>query len=247
MLLKAKTLESYKLYALDGEIGHAKDFYFDDHLWTIRYLVANTGNWLTGRQVLISPNSLVDALTEERRILIDLTKSQIEASPSLDSDKPVSRQFEQAYYGYYGMPMYWGGAYPTLVPDPFNPPRIGEPHKAWDANLRSTQSVTGHHIEAADGAIGHVDDFVIDSETWTIRYMVVATHNWWPGKNILVSPQWIERVSWSESKVFVRLSREAIIGSPDYSAEIPITPDYEARLLRHYDLPVGSIDELVAR
>ena len=111
MLNKAKTLKGYKLDSLDGEIGKVKEFYFDDQHWTIRYLVADTGNWLTGRQVLISPYALVAVNKEEQHIAIDLTKKQIEDSPSLNSDKPVSRQFEEAYYGYYGWPMYWGGPY----------------------------------------------------------------------------------------------------------------------------------------
>ena len=101
MLSKAKTLEGYKLESLDGEIGKVKEFYFDDRHWTIRYLVAETGNWLAGRQVLISPYALVAVNKEAKNIAIDLTKKQIEASPSLNSDKPVSHQFEQAYYGHY--------------------------------------------------------------------------------------------------------------------------------------------------
>ncbi|MBE0669187.1 MAG: PRC-barrel domain-containing protein, partial [Anaerolineales bacterium] len=100
MLIKAKTLYGYKLDSLDGEIGKVKEFYFDDRHWTIRYLVADTGNWLMDRQVLISPYALAAVIKEEQHISIDLTKKQIEDSPSLNSDKPVSRQFEQAYYGY---------------------------------------------------------------------------------------------------------------------------------------------------
>ena len=111
MLNKAKTLKGYKLHSLDGEIGKVKEFYFDDHHWTIRYLIADTGNWLTGRQVLISPYALAAVNKEEQYIAINLTKKQIEDSPSLDSDKPVSRQFEESYYGYYGWPLYWGGSY----------------------------------------------------------------------------------------------------------------------------------------
>ena len=122
MLSKAKTLQGYKLDSLDGEIGKVKEFYFDDRHWAIRYLVADTGNWLTGRQVLISPYALVSTSKEEQHITIDLTKKQIEDSPSLISDKPVSRQFEQAYHGYYGYPMYWGGPdmwgyFPNIVRD----------------------------------------------------------------------------------------------------------------------------------
>ena len=255
MLSKAKTLEGYKLNSLDGEIGKVKDFYFDDRHWTIRYLVAETGTWLADKQVLISPYALIAVNKEERNIAIDLTKKQIEASPPLDSDKPVSRQFEEAYYGHYLYPTYWGGpyswgAYPYFVhnretrePEQWREP--AQPGKAWDHHLRSTYGVSGHHIQALDGEIGHVKDFIIDDETWAIRYLVIDTHNWWPGKKVLVSPQWIERVSWGERKVFVNLSRETIEQSPGYTDESLLTRDYEIGLHGHYGRKGYWVDELV--
>jgi uncharacterized protein YrrD len=251
MLIKAKRLKGYKLDSLDGEIGKVKEFYFDDRHWTIRYLVADTGNWLTGRQVLISPYALVAVRREAQLIGIDLTKKQIEDSPSLNSDKPVSRQFEEAYYKYYDWPMYWGrpyvwGAYPYLVRDRAKWKK-STPEKAWDAHLRSTHDVSGHHIHAADGEIGHVEDFIIDDETWAIRYLIVDTRNWWPGKKVLVSPQWIERVSWSESRVFVKLSRQTIKQSPEYTEESLLTRDYETGLHRHYDRQGYWVDEPAAK
>ena len=97
--------------------------------------------------------------------------------------------------------------------------------------------MTGHHIHAKDGDIGHVDDFVIDDESWAIRYLIVDTRNWFPGKKVLVSPQWIRRVSWSEAKIFVNLSREAIKHSPEITEEAIITRDYEMELYRHYNQP----------
>jgi uncharacterized protein YrrD len=239
MLDKAKTLEGYRLHSLDGKIGKVQEFYFDDKHWTIRYLVADTGNWLPGRQVLISPYALGAVKREEQQIVIALTKKQIEDSPSLNSDQPVSRQFEQSYYGYYGWPMYWGGPYawgpyPYIDRDRANGSQPAHHGKAWDPHLRSTRSVSGYYIHAADGAIGHVSDFVIDDVNWAIRYLIVDTRNWWPGKHVLVSPQWIERVSWHESNVFVNLSREAIKQSPEYT-EASLTRDYEIALHRHYD------------
>ncbi|MCL4176961.1 MAG: PRC-barrel domain containing protein [Verrucomicrobia bacterium] len=241
MLYKAATLKGYTLDSLDGEIGKVEGFYFDDQFWTIRYLVANTGNWLSGRQVLISPYALVAALKEEQHIAIDLTKQQIEDSPSLSTDLPVSRQFEEAYYGYHRWPMYWAGPYmwgshPHLERERAKWKESTPSEKAWDPHLRSTDAVSGYAIQALDGDLGHVEDFIIDDETWAIRYLVVATRNWWPGKKVLVSPQWIQRVSWSESKVFVNLSREAIKQSPEYTAESLITRDYEAGLHGHYQL-----------
>ena len=247
MLSIAKTLKGYQLHALDGEIGKVKEFYFDDRHWTVRYLVAETGNWLTGRQVLISPYALGAVIQGEQDITVELTKKQIEGSPSLDTDKPVSRQFEDAYNQYYGWPMYWGGpynwgAYPYIVRDRKNwNPAQGE--KSWDPHLRSTHDVSGYHIHATDGEIGHVEDFVIDDETWAIRYLIVDTRNWWPGTRVLVSPQWIERVSWSDSKVFVNLSREAIRQSPEYRMDSPPTREYETGLHLHYDRLGYWLDE----
>jgi uncharacterized protein YrrD len=254
MLIKAKTLKGYRLDSLDGEIGKVKEFYFDDQYWAIRYLVADTGNWLTGRQVLISPHALVAVSEGEQHITVDLIKKQIEDSPSLNSDKPVSRQFEETYYGYYGYPAYWGGpymwgshSYPLIARygEKWREPTQNE--KAWDPHLRSTHDVSGHNVQATDGDIGHVDDFIIDDETWAIRYLVIDTRNWWPGKRVLVSPQWIERVSWSESKVFVNLPRETIKQSPEYTEESLLTRDYETGLHRHYNRQGYWVDEPAAK
>jgi uncharacterized protein YrrD len=252
MLYKAKSLKGYLLNSRDGEIGKIKEFYFDDRFWTIRYLVADTGNWLPGRQVLISPYALGVVNSEAEDIGVDLTKKQIEDSPSLDSDKPVSRQFEQAYYGHYGYPIYWAGLcawgyypYPARAPEQWRKPSKEE--KAWDPDLRSTNDVSGHHIQGTDGEIGHVEDFFIDAQTWTIRYLIVDTHNWWPGKKILVSPQWIDRISWGERKVFVNLLRETIKQSPEFKEESLLSRAYETGLYRHYNRPGYWADELAAK
>ena len=248
MLNKAKTVKGYKLDSLDGEIGKVKEFYFDDQHWAIRYLIAETGTWLTGRQVLISPYALVAVNNEKQNIEINLTRKQIEESPPLESDKPVSQQFEDAYYGFYGWPLYWGGpymwgAYPFIVRDPEKLKEHTQGETTWDPYLRSTRDVTGHHIQAADGEIGHVEDFIFDDETWAIRYLIINTQNWWPGKKVLVSPQWIERVSWIESKVFVNLTCETIRQSPEYTEESLLTRDYETELHRHYNRRGYWIDE----
>jgi hypothetical protein len=252
MLDKVKALNGYKLDSLDGEIGKVKEFYFDDQYWTIRYLVADTGDWLTERQVLISPYALSAVNKEEQNIAINLTKKQIEESPSLDSDQPVSRQYEQSYYGYYNWPSYWGGPYiwgiyPTIMR---NPEKQKEPIKGGnehDSHLRSTHDVDGHHIQASDGEVGHVVDFIIDDETWAIRYLIIDTQNWWPGKKVLISPRWIERVSWDEEKVFVNLSRATIKQSPEYTEGSPLSRDYEAELHRHYNRQGYWVDEPAAK
>jgi hypothetical protein len=239
MLSKANALKGYKLGGLDGEIGKVKEFYFDDQHWAIRYLVADTGSWLTRRQVLISPYALVAVNEKTQHIAVDLTKRQIEDSPSLNTDKPVSRQFEEAYSEYYGWPVYWGGpcmwgAYPVIVRDREKWKKNASGVKAWDPHLRSTHDVTGHRIQATDGEMGHVEDFIVDDASWAIRYLIADTRNWWPGKKVLVSPQWIERVSWGQSKVFVHLLRKTIRQAPEYTDAFLLTRDYETELHGHY-------------
>ncbi len=185
---------------------------------------------------------------EEQYIALDLTKKQIEESPSLDTDKPVSQQFEQAYFGYYGYPMYWGGSYtwgfyPYIERDHEKWRQFNQGGEEWDPNLRSTRDVTGYHIQATDGEIGHVEDFVIDDETWAIRYLIIATRNWLPGQKVLVSPRWIDRVSWDESKVYVSIARETIKESPNYVEGALLTRDYEDALHRHYHREGYWVDE----
>jgi len=257
MLYNAKTLKGYTLDSSDGGIGKVKDFLFDDRHWAIRYLVADTGNWLTGRQVLISPHALAAVDRSENHITIRLTRKQIENSPSLDSDQPVSRQFEEAYHGYYGWPMYWTGPYmwgayscpyiqrvdPSADPNPECAKEATHRAAAWDPHLRSAHAVMGYHIHSADGEIGHIEDFIIDDEVWAIRYLIIDTRNWWAGKKVVLAPQWIERVSWSESKVYVNLSREAIKQSPEYAEESLLTRYYETGLHRHYNRQGYWVDE----
>jgi uncharacterized protein YrrD len=234
MLIKAKELKGYRLGARDGNIGKVEEFYFDDEHWTVRYLVADTGDGLSGRQVLISPYALSSIDVGNHSISVDLAKKQIELSPSLERHKPVSRQFEESYYGYYDWPMYGDAFYPwgwSPYPLPYSMEHRSDERenqkKNWDPHLRSTHAVTGYHIHARDGEIGHVNDFIIDDQTWTIRYLVVKTGNWFNGKSVLVSPLWVERVSWDDSAVFISLFQNAIRASPEFSERALISRDYE--------------------
>jgi hypothetical protein len=250
MLYTAKTLKGYALHSRDGNIGSAREFYFDDKYWTVRYLVADTGGWLTGRKVLLSPFSLLSVDPVKKQMRVGLTKKQIEDSPNLDTDKPVSRQFEESYYGYYGWPTYWGGPYswgpyPYVTRDSERWQEFSNREQSWDSHLRSTHAVDGYHVDASDGNVGHVEDFIIDDESWAIRYLVVNTHNWIPGKKVLVSPLWIENISWDESKVFVSLTREAIKNAPELTDDLLLTRNYEIELHGHYDREGYWAEELV--
>jgi len=202
--------------------------------------VADTGEWISFRQVLISPHALRAIDAKAKDIGVDLSKKQIEDSPPLASDKPLSRQFEEDYYDHYGWPDYWSGphmwgSHRTPVGAREEPTKASRDRKTGDPHLRSARAVAGHQVQATDGEIGHVEDFIVDDETWAIRYLIIDTGNWWPGKKVLISPRWIERVSWPESKVIVSLSREDIRHSPEYTDASPLTRDYEAKLHGHYN------------
>lgn len=249
MLRSMNGLQGFTIGATDGDIGGVDAFYFDDTSFTVRHLVVDTGGWLTGRKVLISPMALRDIDWDGRRIHAALTRAQVQQSPDIDTDQPVSRQQEIEYYGYYGYPHYWAGPYLWGVgPYPMmSPGRAAslEQERQWDwkarergdPHLRSSATVIGDYIQATDGDIGHVEDFLVDDSSWAIRYMIVDTRNWWPGKKVLVSPEWIERVDWNDSKVHVGVTREQIKKSPEYDPSGPVERDYETRLHDYYGRP----------
>lgn len=255
MLRSIKQIKGYALGAKDGRIGHVQEFYFDDHEWTLRYLVALAGNWLTGRLVLLSPHVVRKPLDGGKMIPIDLTREQIRKSPSPETDRPVSREFEMDYYKYFGWPYYWSGPYlwgPT--PFPVLPPAAQESDLEDQArasgsgivpkgnpHLRSTEEVTGYHIRARDGEIGHVEDFLFDDRSWTIRYLVVETRNWWPGKRVLIPPAWISEIHWEDRTVETQAIREEILRAPTFEPGNPITAALEEKLERYYETSLHGV------
>ena len=218
MLQNTKELYGHKLAALDGDIGQVQDFYFDDKTWVIRYLIADTGSWLTGRLVLLSPHSFAKLDQYEKTLHIKLHKTQIENSPSIESHQPVSRQYEVEYYQYYGWPAYWNGGamwglggYPVLLPPSKDELAATAQHQhRADKHLQSMQAVIGYQIQATDGVIGQVSDFLVDDKSWSIRELAVETGHWYAGKEILIPTGKVERISYEDSTVFVNLSKADI-------------------------------------
>jgi len=241
-LRRTRDLTDYTIAAIDTDIGTIYDFYFDDEHWTIRYIVVATGVILTGRKVLISPMAVRDAGWSPLHLYVNLTSEQIERSPSIDLLKPVSRQHEAAHHQHYGLPNYWEGtglwgSWPNpraLADAPRTGSKAGTTDASADTHLRSTREVTGYHVAAVDGEIGHLEDFLFDDETWEIRYAIIDTKNWWPGKKVLLRPEGIERTSWAEREIHVKMSRESIGNSPKWDPDQPLSREYELRLHRHY-------------
>src|SRR5271165_291367 len=246
MLKSVSSMKGLTIKATDGEIGKVNQFLFDDENWAVRYLVVDTGHWLDQRLVLISPIFIGQADWASEWLEVRLTKEQVANSPDIDTHQPVSRQHEAEYLNYFGYPYYWvdsgmwgGGLYPSMVaPIPAYVPPPPQPEKeAADSHLWGTDDVTGYHVEATDGELGHLVDFIIDLETWAIVYVEIGTRNWLPGKKVLLSPQWIKTVKWLDAKVYAALTRESIKNAPEYAESKDITREYETALHDHYGVP----------
>jgi hypothetical protein len=243
------------IQATDGSIGSVDDLLFDDKTWTIRWAVVDTGSWLSGKKVLLPPSCFKRSARESGEFLVDLTREKVKDSPGIATDEPVSSQMETDVYGHYGWAPYWSAGYivPLGAAGAVVPPlgvgapmtdrdRLAVEDRQGDPNLRSVDEVTGYYVGATDDDIGHVEEFLIDEDGWAIRYVVVATRNWWPGKKVLVSPSWMRDVSWSDKTVQINLTREKVKGSPQYEPDASIDRGYERRLYRHYDYPPYWVD-----
>lgn len=261
MLRSLMDLQNYHVGASDGAIGQVKDFYFDDDAWVVRYFVVETGSWLTSRRVLVSPISVRHADWVSRTLSASITREQVRNSPPIDTDKPVSRQNEEQYIGYYGYPGYWGGGGlwgADLYPDALNPGLAGmDPiprtdrvqreqqleiylaeersrHRNDDPHLRSCKVVAEYDVRATDGDVGRVKDFLVDDETWLLRHLVIETGHWWADHQVLVSPRWIRSVNWSDRTVTVDLDRASLQAAPAYDAKSTFSREQEQSLYRHH-------------
>jgi uncharacterized protein YrrD len=250
MLRNITELRGYAIRATDGEIGTVDDFYFDDEHWAVRYLVVDTGGWLSGRKVLISPLSLGQPDFIGHLLPVSLTKVQVQHSPDIDTNRPVSRQHEAALFEYYGYPYYWSGdglwgmgGYPGSLTaegqfEARMQARWAEPADTHDdVHLRSARVVIGNHVHASDGDIGHVQDMLVDDHTWAVRYLVVNTSNWWIGHQVLLAPRWVDAVSWPEAKVTVGLKRSTISHGPRYDAGAQLDRQQEQALYQYFNRP----------
>jgi hypothetical protein len=253
MLRSADSLRGSQRGAEDGLIGRLEDFLFDDRSWAVRYLVADTGHWLPGRRVLLSPSSLGRADYSSRRLQVALSRAQIENSPPIEEHLPVSRQREHVLAQYYGWPMYWAPEAVMLTPQMVPPgaeaaSAAGEEshksHKAVkqapdDPHLRSVRDITGYRVSASDGKVGHIDDFVIRDEGWTIEFIVVDTRDWLPGRQVLVSPRSAREIDWDQATVRFDLTRDFIEAAPPYDSNAPINEETEIRFSDYYGRPTS--------
>jgi hypothetical protein len=249
MLQNASAINGYAIAASDGRLGTVSDFLFDDASWLVRWLVVDTGKWLSGRKVLLPPAVLGRLDPDGREFAVGLTMQQVKDGPDIDTERPVSRQIEANIYNYYSWQPYWsmgflmggygyGGGARTVSPVPES--RLLEEDIAAaqrssdDPHLRSIEAVTGHHVHAGDGEIGHVEDFLVEDADWSIQYLVVDTQNWWPGKRVLISPRLVQEIDWTDNLVHLNVGRQRVKDSPAYDASTSVDRAFEKHSHSHY-------------
>jgi hypothetical protein len=261
MLTNASAVNGYAIAASDGLLGTISDFLFDDVGWSVRWLVVDTGNWLSGRKVLLPPSALGHPDPKKQEFSVRLTMEQVKDSPDFDTQRSVSRQMETNVYDYYGWSPYWGSGlyYPywggglyaggfgyaggamAAAPSPESMQReekVADVQRSDDdPHLRSTEAVKGYHIHASDGEIGHIEDFLVDDVDWSIRYLVVDTKNWWSGKKVLISPRSVKQIDWTDRLVNLNVDRQKVKESPAYDPSTTVDRAYEKHFHEHY----GSI------
>jgi hypothetical protein len=256
MLIVVAALKGFEIKATDGLIGMVSDFLFDDTTWALKWLVVDTGTWLIERKVLIHPSAIEAPTYEGGRILaVSLTRAQIEDSPNIRSDEPISREIELNLYDYYGWsPLWGGGGYfgSNAIASPLSsPPMFGHVSAgtagaddlapvARDSHLRSTTDAVGYHVHATDGMIGHVENFLIDDTKWEIRYLIVDTRNLWPGRHVLISPFAVLETSWSRNEFRLNITKETIKSSPPWEPADIIHAEFADKLHNHYNWPSYS-------
>jgi hypothetical protein len=221
-------LRNFHLMGQDAKIGGIQDFLFDDQHWLIRYVLA-VGQDAAVRTILISPASITGVNDESRTIHVALTHSQILQSPPLEGSQPVTREVEEGLTNYFQWPAYWRheAVAPVLAGS--------RATQTADSTLRSARNVIGYYLQAVDGRIGHIEDLICDDQFWVLRYVVVSTRNWLPGRKVLISPAWITEMDWSDKLAHVNLTRERIRESPHYDSDQSVTAEYQRELQTHYD------------
>ena len=236
MIFRIKELLRYKVHARDGVLGEVEDFYFDDFEWCLRYMVVSGGDEMDGRRLLISTAAVERPDPSTTELKINLSKETTKNSPEITLDRPITREEQIAIHSYYEWPLYWEAsglsAYPLV--EMVTDMRKQEAENEGVHPLRSARQVLGLSIKARDGHLGSVEDFLVEDEKWNMYYLVIDTGSWLPGRQVIISPQWIENIRWEDSEVEVDLNQETIKNSPEYDPTTPLDSEYEARLSEYY-------------
>lgn len=244
VLRSLEALHGYAVCASNGNMGKVNSFLFDDESRLVRYLVVDTGDWLSERLVLIDPAAILSVDDTQGTISLALTTQQVENGPSIDADAPVSRQHMTELHQHYDWPIWWAGdgmQYYGIPPiAPMEDPEDGKQaatRPEGDPHLRSTREVIGYNVAAADGEIGHLEDLIVQDKEWILRYVVIDTTNWLPGGKVVIALPWVQRFDWPERAVHFAMTKDQIKHSPKFDPFEPVNREFEERLYDFYDQP----------
>jgi uncharacterized protein YrrD len=232
MMYRASEVLGLKVEATDGRIGKVDDIFFDEAVWKVRHFVVDAGGWIQEREVLIAPQAMTGISITESSIHTELSREKVENSPPLQTDLPVSRQYERFLYEYYGWRPYW------VYPDGFSlaevyPPDTGEEKPEGRTReqgaglegadvvpMRSWRDVSGHRVHAADGFFGHVDDLLLSPTDWSVVGVVVNTAHWWQHHDIVIDVSKVKDVSWENECFEVAMTSQELRDATPFKDEM---------------------------
>jgi hypothetical protein len=250
MLIVPTTLNGYEIEAVDGRLGTVKDFLFDDRTWRTRWVVVDTGGWLTGRRVLIHPSALHTVDHEAKVFRVDLTQNQVKNSPTIEEHQPITMETERSQFDYYSWDPFWGNGMAGTMPGgslvgatamvPGDGTLLADQAAGYDGpdpHLRSIEDIRNYHVEATDGDLGHVQNMLVEDLDFRISYLVINTSDWWMGKTVLMSPRAVVDLKAGERILSLNVTRDQIKSSPPWDPADNVTPEMEASLGEHYNWP----------
>lgn len=217
MLWNVSALNGYPIKATDGQVGTVAGLMYDGSDWAIRWLVADTGDWLPGRRVLLPVVALGQPDPEAHRLPVNLTMKQVAECPDVDTSEPLSQEMEVLLRNHYNLP-----------------PGMIAAHQDW--HVHGISEITGASIEATDGAIGHAEDFLIDTENWQVRYLTVHTSTWWTNDKRLISPRSIDWIDSARSIIHLDVTCEKVKDSPPYVAADTVDGAFDALFDTYYGI-----------
>ena len=261
MLFAVSGLMDCAVEASDGEVGVVKDFLFDDKTWKIRWMVVEAGHWLPGRRrVFIHPSAIAPLALPPKsnipmmsspatlKLTVNLTRDEIGAGPHAHEDQPVTKDMESLLYDYYGSDPYWGASHFGGVGLPDTESEIVEDAARRNADaqippldggdhLHSVAEFKGYYVHALDGDIGHIENLLADDSNWEIRYLVIATRNWWPGKIVQLAPYAVKDIDWFGEHINMNVTREQVKSAPAWDPLALADEVSEGDLHRHFGWP----------
>ncbi len=244
-------LIGYKIEAEDGHIGTVHDVLFDDEAWVVRYVVVDTGGWLLGRKVLVSPEAAHEPDEGHKTLQVKLTKQQVKDSPEVPIDPPLSREEEAQYRDHYRWPDYWDNveafdrnamvniapeamSLGTVAPAPPVAPPI--PEVVADPMLRSARVIRGYKIHCgADEDVGEVTDFVIDGQAWTVPFLVVKLKDKDAADHVLIPASSIRRTGWKDKAIELDYESATVNSAPHFDETVKRDKLFLDGVATHYD------------